>query len=155
MAGFTMCPACQAEYDDPGDRRFHAQPNACAGCGPRLRWLDAGRQPVAVGAGRARRGRGPLLAGRHPGGQGLGGYHLAVDATDAAAVAELRRRKAARRQAVRGHGGRRGRRPGRLCRARRRAEAALTSPRRPIVLAPAGLTRRSPTASRPACPSWA
>ena len=40
MAGFTMCPACQAEYDDPADRRFHAQPNACPVCGPQLAWRD-------------------------------------------------------------------------------------------------------------------
>jgi hydrogenase maturation protein HypF len=40
MAGFSMCRACQAEYDDPGDRRFHAQPNGCAACGPRPRLLD-------------------------------------------------------------------------------------------------------------------
>src|SRR5208283_5973181 len=40
MARFKMCPACQAEYDDPTNRRFHAQPNACAVCGPRV-WLVA------------------------------------------------------------------------------------------------------------------
>ena len=37
MAAFTMCPACRAEYEDPTDRRFHAQPNACPACGPSLR----------------------------------------------------------------------------------------------------------------------
>ena len=56
MAGFQMCPSCQAEYDDPSDRRFHAQPNACPVCGPRARLLcragsSARRGP---GAGRGR-----------------------------------------------------------------------------------------------------
>ena len=50
MAQFPMCPACQAEYDDPADRRFHAQPVACPQCGPQLRLLDAQAAP-----GRARR----------------------------------------------------------------------------------------------------
>ncbi len=57
MAAFPMCAACQAEYDDPGDRRFHAQPNACPGCGPRRRcWTP----PVSVwrpGTRRVRRRR--------------------------------------------------------------------------------------------------
>ncbi|MFD1809253.1 hypothetical protein ACFSHQ_17850 [Gemmobacter lanyuensis] len=39
MAGFPLCPDCAAEYADPGDRRFHAQPIACPTCGPRL-WLE-------------------------------------------------------------------------------------------------------------------
>ena len=42
MAGFELCPACQGEYDDPSDRRFHAQPIACPACGPRVSLLDAG-----------------------------------------------------------------------------------------------------------------
>jgi hydrogenase maturation protein HypF len=41
MAAFTMCSACQAEYDNPEDRRFHAQPNACAECGPSLALVTA------------------------------------------------------------------------------------------------------------------
>ena len=42
MKRFTMCPQCQAEYDDPRDRRFHAQPNACPVCGPHLELWDRG-----------------------------------------------------------------------------------------------------------------
>ena len=41
MAGFTMCAACAREYDDPADRRFHAEPNACQVCGPQV-WLVGG-----------------------------------------------------------------------------------------------------------------
>ncbi|HEX5273163.1 MAG TPA: carbamoyltransferase HypF, partial [Gemmataceae bacterium] len=92
MTSFAMCPACRAEYDDPGDRRFHAQPSACADCGPRLRLLDAAGRPIATSdpladfAAALRQGRVGAL-------KGLGGYHLACDAGNPTAVAELRRRK--------------------------------------------------------------
>lgn len=92
MACFTMCAACQAEYDDPLNRRFHAQPNACSQCGPSV-WLevpDGARiespDPVSDTIDR-------LLAGRIAAIKGIGGFHLAVDATSESAVAELRRRK--------------------------------------------------------------
>lgn len=80
MAAFALCDACRAEYEDPHDRRFHAQPTACAACGPRLSLA------VATAADGLRAGR--ILAVK-----GLGGYHLAVDATNDAAVARLRERK--------------------------------------------------------------
>jgi hydrogenase maturation protein HypF len=91
MAPFTMCEWCAAEYHDPRDRRYHAQPNACPACGPRLSLLDAGGaplagDPLALAAAALREGR--LLAVK-----GLGGYHLCCDATSAGAVAEVRRRK--------------------------------------------------------------
>ena len=92
MAPFAMCPACQAEYDDPGDRRFHAQPNACPVCGPRLAlWTPSGEpiatsDPIAVVAARLREGAVVAI-------KGLGGFHLACDASRADAIALLRHRK--------------------------------------------------------------
>jgi len=92
MARFMQCPACQAEYDAPTDRRFHAQPNACPECGPRLALWDNRGQPMAVADPLAeavqRIRRGGIVAIK-----GLGGFHLACDARNAEAVAELRRRK--------------------------------------------------------------
>ena len=90
MAGFALCPDCAADYADPQDRRFHAQPVACPACGPRL-WLEAGGAEVAGDpiAGAALR----LRAGQVLAIKGLGGFHLACDAADAAAVALLRARK--------------------------------------------------------------
>ena len=95
MRGFTMCPACQREYDDPGDRRFHAQPNACPVCGPRVRLVDgAGRELGPAGGAGWVAGFGRLMReGRIVAVKGIGGYHLACDALNPAAVAELRRRK--------------------------------------------------------------
>jgi hydrogenase maturation protein HypF len=92
MAGFPMCGACQAQYTDPTDRRFHAQPVACPDCGPRLRLIrptgrGGGQDPVA--AARALLAAGSVIAVK-----GLGGYHLACDAGNGAAVARLRERKA-------------------------------------------------------------
>jgi hydrogenase maturation protein HypF len=90
MAGFTMCAACRAEYDDPADRRFHAQPIACPDCGPRLELVTA--QGTAAGDA-LRTARELLAAGHIVAVKGLGGYHLACDARNDRAVAELRRRK--------------------------------------------------------------
>ncbi len=92
MKVFPMCPDCEAEYGDPLDRRFHAQPDACPVCGPAYRLVDAQGAPVpcddVVAATAAL-----LLAGRIVAPKGLGGFHLACDATNPAAVAELRTRK--------------------------------------------------------------
>jgi len=90
MAAFPMCPACAAEYADPSDRRFHAQPVACPACGPRL-WLEAGCVELpgdAVGQAAARLKAGDILAVK-----GLGGFHLACDGRNPAAIALLRERK--------------------------------------------------------------
>ncbi|MGC8874149.1 MAG: carbamoyltransferase HypF [Chloroflexia bacterium] len=93
MAPFQMCPECQAEYDDPANRRFHAQPNACPLCGPHV-WL---REPegaeVLSGEAAIQRTRSLLSSGRIVAIKGLGGFHLACDATDDAAVGRLRERK--------------------------------------------------------------
>jgi hydrogenase maturation protein HypF len=120
MAEFRMCADCEREYHDAADRRFHAQPNACPVCGPRLseaiervrEWLHAG-EIVAI--------------------KGLGGYHLACDARNGAAVCRLRGRK------------QRGDKPfavmvrdlgeaARLCELSEGERELLTGPRRPIVL---------------------
>jgi len=92
MAAFAMCSDCAREYDDPADRRFHAQPICCLNCGPTLTYRD--------GSGRTSEGESGLRAARRllrDGGvlavKGIGGYHLASDAGNERAVAELRRRK--------------------------------------------------------------
>jgi hydrogenase maturation protein HypF len=91
MSAFRMCAPCRGEYEDPRDRRFHAQPNACPDCGPRLRLAEPTGEPVPgdpVGEA-ARR----LVEGRIVAVKGLGGFHLACDATSSAAVVRLRERK--------------------------------------------------------------
>ena len=137
MARFEMCARCRREYEDPTDRRFHAQPVACPECGPTLRLLRASgstgepsRPGQAVAQARRLLAGGAVLAVK-----GLGGYHLACDARNAAAVAELRRRK------------RRGAKPfavmvrdlevaRRLVRVDAAEEAVLAGVRRPVVLLP-------------------
>ncbi len=93
MAPFTMCSACRDEYERPPDRRFHAEPTACPACGPRLALLDARGARLAV-PDPLEEAIAALRAGRIVAVKGLGGYHLACDATAPEAVGELRRRKA-------------------------------------------------------------
>lgn len=136
MSVFAMCRECRSEYDDPQDRRFHAQPNSCPRCGPTL-WLDRAGGASASAVENATRllADGKILAIR-----GVGGFHLACDATSSRAVAELRERK------------RRPHKPlavmardlaaaNELCILSDADRAALTSRERPIVVAP----------RRPAC----
>lgn len=141
MARFTMCPACAVEYGDPADRRFHAQPIACPACGPRLtleRAADgpepsslpdtgADEDPVAAAAALLRAGA--ILAVK-----GIGGVHIACDATHPAAVDELRRRKRrpAKPLAVMADRAM----AGRICIIGPQEEAALAGPSAPIVLLP-------------------
>jgi hydrogenase maturation protein HypF len=112
MAEFALCPACRAEYDDPGNRRFHAQPIACPVCGPQITLVASSAQPQHAPYGHAPSyghepscpdplaGDAALLACQRilaAGGivaiKGLGGFHLACDAANPAAVATLRARK--------------------------------------------------------------
>ncbi|MFE2597580.1 carbamoyltransferase HypF [Streptomyces sp. NPDC059396] len=96
MAGFPLCADCAREYEDPADRRFHAQPVACHACGPRLsllRHASGGPALTASGEGALAEARRLLAAGAVVAVKGLGGYHLACDASDATAVAVLRARK--------------------------------------------------------------
>ncbi len=92
MALFAMCPACQAEYDDPLSRRFHAQPNACPVCGPQLSFYD--HTGTLIDGDPLEQTISQLKAGNIVAIKGLGGYHLAVDASQNHAVARLRERKA-------------------------------------------------------------
>ncbi|MCD6497954.1 MAG: carbamoyltransferase HypF [Deltaproteobacteria bacterium] len=134
MVDFPMCDDCRAEYENPGDRRFHAQPIACPKCGPRLWLTDAAGREVAcddpIEAAARALSNGDIVAIK-----GLGGFHLAVDASNGSAVARLRSRKwreakpfalmvrdidVARRLVVLDDA----------------AEDVLTCPARPIVLAP-------------------
>ncbi|MCB1477495.1 MAG: carbamoyltransferase HypF [Rhodobiaceae bacterium] len=91
MSVFPMCEACRGEYENPADRRFHAQPNACPECGPRV-WLEdasgeiACADPITEAAAKIRAGS--IVAVK-----GIGGFHLACDATNADAVGALRARK--------------------------------------------------------------
>ena len=91
MAGFAMCPACAAEYRDPGNRRFHAEPTCCPACGPALALVGPGGD--AADGGPLTRAAALLRDGKILAVKGLGGYHLAVDATSEKAAAALRERK--------------------------------------------------------------
>lgn len=96
MADFKLCRECAAEYQDPHDRRFHAQPVACPKCGPQI-WLEiptpGGKTPDYCGDVALLQAQRLLNAGKIVAVKGLGGFHLACDAGDPAAVEELRRRK--------------------------------------------------------------
>lgn len=92
MQPFKMCPDCQREYDDPLDRRFHAQPNACPKCGPALELVDGDGEAIAcddvIATASKLLKQGKILAIK-----GLGGFHLACDATNDEAIELLRDRK--------------------------------------------------------------
>ncbi|MGA3096947.1 MAG: carbamoyltransferase HypF [Bryobacteraceae bacterium] len=147
MSVFRMCEACRAEYEDPADRRFHAQPNACPVCGPRI-WgcsmkgceeegwqAKAPAPPGADPSAPLVEARRRLAAGEILAIKGLGGFQLACDARNPAAVARLRARK------------RRSDKPfavmardlaavEEVCALTDADKAALSSPRRPIVILP-------------------
>jgi hydrogenase maturation protein HypF len=137
MQGFTLCPTCRGEYEDPRDRRFHAQPVACHACGPSA-WIEH------LGGGAVHHeafsmlddvdaAGGMLMSGHILAVKGIGGFHLACDATRADSVARLRARKRRRGKAfalmardldvIR-----------RFCRVSREEAALLTDRAAPIVL---------------------
>ncbi|WP_433607709.1 carbamoyltransferase HypF [Prescottella agglutinans] len=92
MARFPMCPRCAREYADPTDRRYHAQPICCPECGPRIHAeADGGRidgDDAVLARVQLEIARGGIVAIK-----GIGGFHLACDATDPDAVRRLRERK--------------------------------------------------------------
>lgn len=92
MADFKLCDSCQAEYTNPLDRRFHAQPNACYDCGPKVQLFDSEKREVPTD-NCIRKAVQLLQQGHCVAIKGLGGYHLAVDATNRDAVQKLRRVK--------------------------------------------------------------
>lgn len=133
MRAFQQCPECLREYGSPDDRRYHSQTNACPACGPRVALLSPagselhdGRTALVRAAQLVRSGQ--ILAVR-----GLGGFHLAVDATRDPAVRRLRERKAreAKPLAVMVRTLEDARR---IARVGRREADLLTSAERPIVL---------------------
>ena len=107
MDRFPMCPACAAEYANPLDRRFHAQPDACFDCGPHITWREAvngdacGNSSATPAVGTTREASDAIIeryvellaSGGVVAIKGLGGFHLACDAANEQAVAELRHRK--------------------------------------------------------------
>jgi hydrogenase maturation protein HypF len=99
MEPWAMCAACREEFEDPYDRRFHAQPTACPACGPGYRLsLAAGSEPVTDSTSAIQQAARLLRKGHVVAVKGIGGYHLACDARNAATVARLRERKVRKEQ---------------------------------------------------------
>jgi hydrogenase maturation protein HypF len=131
MAPFTLCPVCREEYENPLDRRFHAQPNACPACGPTLRLVD--RKGEALPGEALDKTLDLMLQGSIVAIKGIGGFHLVCNAENHGAVSSLRSRKFREdkpfavmcrdMEEVRAH-----------CDVREEEERLLCSPQRPIVL---------------------
>jgi hydrogenase maturation protein HypF len=131
MAPFTMCPICHREYENPVDRRFHAQPNACPACGPSLRLVD--RKGEILPGDALDRTLDLLMQGSIVAVKGIGGFHLVCNAENHGAVSTLRSRKFREdkpfavmcrdMEEVRAH-----------CDVHEEEERLLCSPERPIIL---------------------
>jgi len=132
MRKFEMCLECRAEYENPADRRFHAQPNACPVCGPEVWLVVRGGEKIQTGDP-IRAAAQYILEGKIIALKGLGGFHIACDATNDDAVKRLRDLK------------KRGDKPfalmapdletvERLCFLNDREKELLTSPECPILL---------------------
>jgi hydrogenase maturation protein HypF len=93
MRHFDQCQPCQIEYENPSDRRFHAQPNACPQCGPHLEFWDQAGQVLAVHDPALQMTAEAIREGKIVAVKGLGGFHLMVDAGNEAAVQRLRQVK--------------------------------------------------------------
>lgn len=136
MSCFPMCDRCASEYKAPEDRRFHAQPNACPDCGPRLWLTDSKGNCLGEGNQALEACIGFLKEGRVMAIKGLGGFHLACDPFNDAAVEVLRRRKKRPHKPfalmVRDLGEAR-----RVAAVREEAAELMVSPRAPIVICPA------------------
>ncbi|HUJ26602.1 MAG TPA: Sua5/YciO/YrdC/YwlC family protein, partial [Myxococcales bacterium] len=139
MASFRLCGECAREYGNPVDRRFHAEPVACPRCGPRLAALDREGKPVVTDA--LAEAVFVLLEGGVVAVKGIGGFHLACDATSPLAVRKLRERKRREEKpfAVMARSIEAARQ---LCELSPAEERLLASPEAPIVLA-----RRKPHAA--------
>ena len=93
MRAFTQCALCAAEYNSPGSRRYHSETNSCPACGPQLWFESAASVPRACGSDALAVAAALLSDGGILGLRGLGGFHLATDATSEPALARLRQRK--------------------------------------------------------------
>src|SRR5208337_471032 len=93
MVDFTMCSSCRKEYEDPTDRRFHAQPNACAACGPHVEFRVRSSESGLKGGEAIQNTIRMLSEGGIVAVKGLGGFHIACDALNGRAVERLRERK--------------------------------------------------------------
>ena len=153
MAGFAMCETCAAEYTDPADRRYHAEPVACSACGPMLTYVADGAADIGGDGPALEAALSALAAGKLLAIKGIGGYHLACDAGNEAAVKRLRATKprphkplavmfpapaAAPLAGVE-----------KYLQVDSEAAKLLTSPARPIVLLPARTESRLPAAIAP------
>ncbi|MCM8803567.1 MAG: carbamoyltransferase HypF, partial [Candidatus Omnitrophica bacterium] len=93
MDEFIMCEECNREYEDIFSRRFHAQPNCCFKCGPEIELIDSNQRVIIKNVESIKKTAELLEDGKIVGIKGIGGYHIACDATNQNSVRNLRERK--------------------------------------------------------------